>query len=227
MAYDLEDKLVVAISSRALLALDAENQIFETQGVDAYCEYQRAHENDTFQAGTAMPLVKGLLRINEVAGKPLVEVIVVSQNDADTGLRIMNSAHDLGLDISRAGFTAGADAWPYLKPFKASLFLSADPQGVQKAINNGFAAARVLQPPDEALEDIDGPVPLAFDGDAVLFDAESELIYQEQGIEAFLAREADLADTPMTPGPFANFLTALGRVQTEVGPENPVIRTAW
>ena len=36
MAYNLEDKLVVAVSSRALFDLEAENEIFEKEGLAAY-----------------------------------------------------------------------------------------------------------------------------------------------------------------------------------------------
>ena len=48
---------------------------------------------------------------------------------------------------------------------------------------------------------------IAFDGDAVLFSAESEKIFQKNGIQAFEEHEKANANTPMAKGPFANFLT--------------------
>ena len=36
MAYDLENKLVVAVSSRALFDLETENEIFEMKGLKEY-----------------------------------------------------------------------------------------------------------------------------------------------------------------------------------------------
>lgn len=45
MAYSLSDKLVIGISSRALFDLEAENGIFEQQGVAAYAGYQRDNED--------------------------------------------------------------------------------------------------------------------------------------------------------------------------------------
>ena len=39
-----EARLVVAISSRALFNLDDSHDLFEAQGIDAYCEYQMSHE---------------------------------------------------------------------------------------------------------------------------------------------------------------------------------------
>ena len=226
MAYSLEDKLVVAISSRALFALDDADAVFETEGLDSYRAHQRDLEDVVLAPGTGMPLVRGLLRINEVVGEPLVEVIVLSRNDADSGLRIFNSIAAMGLPITRAAFTDGADPLPYLDPFVCDLFLSSEPDAVRAALHRGFPAAHVLEPPESFTEEPTGPVKIAFDGDAVLFDAESERVFQEQGLDAFMAREAELADTPMNPGPFAPFLRALARVQAEVGEDQTVLRTA-
>ena len=57
MAYDLSDKLVVAISSRALFDLEYENTIFEKEGIEAYTRYQIENENTVLAKGTAFPLV--------------------------------------------------------------------------------------------------------------------------------------------------------------------------
>lgn len=226
MAYSLEDKLVVAISSRALFALEEADAVFREHGLDAYRAHQREHEDIPLQPGTGMPLVRGLLRINDVVGQPLVEVIVLSRNDADTGLRIFNSIEVMGLPISRAGFTDGADPLPFLKPFVCDLFLSSEPGAVRDALAGGFPAAHVLNPPEAFDEAPSGPVMIAFDGDAVLFDDESEKVFKKEGLGAFLAREAELAEVPMSPGPFAPFLAALGRVQAAAGADQSVIRTA-
>ena len=226
MAYSLEDKLVVAISSRALFALEEADAIFRDHGLEAYRAHQRENEDNLLHPGTGMPLVRGLLRINEAVGQPLVEVIVLSRNDADTGLRIFNSIEAMGLTISRAGFTDGADPLPYLKPFVCDLFLSSEPGAVRDALDGGFPAAHVLNPPEAFDAEPTGPVMIAFDGDAILFDAESEQVFKDQGLEAFLAREAELAEVPMNPGPFEPFLRALGRVQAAAGDNQSVIRTA-
>lgn len=45
MGYDLKDKLVVAISSRALFDLEEENKIFEDKGLDEYYKYQLENES--------------------------------------------------------------------------------------------------------------------------------------------------------------------------------------
>ena len=123
MAYDLSDKLVVAISSRALFDLEHENQIFENNGIEAYTRYQIEHENTVLPKGTAFPLVEALLSLNEKFEEPIVEVIILSSNSPETGLRVFNSISEYGLDIVRAAFTGGEAKHPYLEAFNIDLFL--------------------------------------------------------------------------------------------------------
>ena len=175
MAYDLTEPIVIGISSRALFDLEYENKIFEEQGVDAYEKYQVEHENDILQKGPAFQLVKAFLHLNELQEKRLVEVIVMSRNNANTSLRIFNSIEDYGLDITRAALTSGADIAPYLKAFKTDLFLSAKESDVKQAIDNDIAAGTILTGnlPAERKTKIN-QIRIAFDGDAVLFSSDSE-----------------------------------------------------
>src|SRR5690606_26411707 len=140
------DLLTVAISSRALFDLEESNTSFEAQGIDAYAEHQRSREDDLLEPGIAFPLVRKLLALNEgaPADAPRVEVILLSRNSSDTGLRVFNSIQHHGLAISRATFTSGAPTWPYIRPFGAQLFLSANPESVRGALENGVAAATIL-----------------------------------------------------------------------------------
>jgi 5'-nucleotidase len=226
MPLSLDDMLVVAITSRALFDLHESDQIYREQGLAAYRTHQLEREEEPLLPGTGFPLVRGLLGINNRAQEKLVEVIILSRNDGDSGLRIMNSVQHYGLDISRAAFRGGEDPWLYLGPFRCDLFLSAEREAVKEALARRIPAALVLDPP-EALDtgDVD-QVRVAFDGDAVLFGDESERFFQAQGLEAFQAREAELADKPMDPGPFKSFLEALGQIQRRFGEQDSPIRTA-
>src|SRR5882724_1925373 len=135
MPASFDGKLVVAISSRALFDLEESNRVFEERGVEAYYQYQREHENEMLAPGIAFALVKKLLGLNTLApARPRVEVILLSRNTADTGLRIMNSIEHYQLDISRAAFTGGESTYPYVPAFDAHLFLSANPDDVRKAL---------------------------------------------------------------------------------------------
>lgn len=227
MAVSLDNKLVVGISSRALFDLEYENTIYEEQGLQAYLEYQRNHEQDILKPGTAFPLIRALHRLND-GGEQLVEIIIMSKNSADTSLRIFNSIEHYGLDISRAALVGGNKIAPYLSAFRTGLFLSANEEDVQEAINAGVAAGLICShnnlaiQPDEVIDQIR----IAFDGDAVIFSDESEKIYKSQGLKAFEEHERLNARKPLPEGPFAKLLATISRVQKKFPTDNMPIRTA-
>ena len=226
MTGTLRKPLVIGISSRALFNLEAENKIFEEQGYEAYAAYQREHENETLEKGPAFQLVKAFLRLNELENTRLIDVIIMSRTSPDTSLRIMKSIEKYDLDISRAALVGGAERTPYLKAFQTDLFLSADGSDVKQAIDANIAAARVLTGSAHDNDAI-GQIRIAFDGDAVLFAAESERIFQKQGLEAFIEHEKTYANKPMNRGPFANFLETLSHLQSLFSSqEESPIRTA-
>jgi 5'-nucleotidase len=201
LADSLENKLVIAVTSRVLFELGDAHSIFEKSGLKEYKAHQRKNEDKPLEAGTGLPLIRALLNINVQAGEDLVEVILLTRNVADSGLRIINSINESNLDISRMAFTGGARHATYLEAIPCDLFLSANPADVRDALRAGFAAAHVYPPPD-TLELDDQQVRIAFDGDNVLFDGASEEIYQREGLDAFQKNEAALEDTPFNPGPF-------------------------
>ena len=219
-----DSKLVIAISSRALFDLDESHQIFESSGTEAYCRYQIDREEDILAPGVAFLLVSKLLALNELSPMPLVEVILLSRNSADTGLRIFKSIQHHGLAITRAAFTGGQTPFRYIPAFGAHLFLSANAEDVVAALDAGFAAATII-----ASSPRGGDTPqlrIAFDGDAVLFSDESEQIYRTAGLDAFTENEAAAARTPLSGGPFKEFLAALHHIQTRFEAERAPIRTA-
>lgn len=229
MAYNLENRLVIGVSSRALFDLTAENEIFQSQGVDAYCSYQVEHEKELLKPGNGFKLVEALLNINSLPGQEgRVEVIIMSHNSPDTSLRVFNSIAHYGLNISRAVLASGASLTPYLEAFHTDLYLSADEEDVQAAVNCGIAAGIIccdeIRMPGK--QDQISQIRIAFDGDAVLFSDESERIYKEKGLEAFEENERLQANNPLKQGPFAKFLKTLSDIQKEFIPEQAPIRTA-
>lgn len=205
--------LIVAITSRALFDLEDGHALWEREGIEAFRDYQRRHEDDVLAPGIAFPLVRKLLALNAGASveAPRVEVILLSRNSADTGLRIFNSIQHHGLAIARATFTSGAPTWPYIRPFGAQLFLSANPESVRNALAHGVAAATIL--PARAPEQRHDQLRIAFDGDAVIFGDESERVSQEQGLAAFHDHEVERVGVPLSGGPFRGFLDALHHLQ--------------
>jgi 5'-nucleotidase len=236
------DPLIVAISSRALFDLEDSHALFEREGLEAYAQFQRLHEDDQLAPGIAFPLVRKLLALNVGAppDAPRVEVILISRNSADTGLRIFNSIEHHGLAIRRAAFSNGAPPYPYIRPFGADLFLSTHGEDVRSALAAGIAAATIL-PAKAPRQRFVGKsahgcagsceglaqVRIAFDGDAVIFGDESERVSREGGLAAFAEHERSRAGEPLSGGPFRGFLDALQRLQKAfpAGDDAP-IRTA-
>lgn len=230
MTAELKDTLVIGISSRSLFDLEAENQIFEQQGLKAYRAYQIANEENPPEQGTAFHLVEGLLRLNDAidsTGLPLVEVVILSRNDAGIGLRVFNAIkrHRLEAKITRAAFTSGASIVNYLDAFSVDFFFSKSPSDVQDAVDAGFAAAIIQEPPTGFEPDGD-VIRLAFDGDAVVFSDEAERIYQQQGLEAFVAHERQQAKRMLPEGPFGKLLKTLSALQRRFPAERQPVRIA-
>ncbi len=229
MSYHLDEKVVIGVSSRALFDLSVENEIYESQGVEAYCRYQVEHEQDILKPGAGFKLIKALLKLED-----LVEVIVMSRNSPDTSLRVFNSIKHYGLRINRAVLVSGAALAPYLTAFRTDLFLSAYEDDVQYAIDNGIAAGIICTEgcgeSMDAVQDVekvsDNQIRIAFDGDAVLFGDKSERIFQAEGLRAFEENESVYAKQPLEEGPFAGFLKKLSDMQRKLGVTDCPIRTA-
>jgi len=154
----------------------------------------------------------------------MVEVILLSRNSADTGLRVFNSIEHHGLSITRAAFTGGQSPYRYVPAFGAHLFLSASPEDVRDALDAGCAAATII--PSGAEQNDSQSLHIAFDGDAVIFSDEAERVYKEKGLAAFTASERAAAKEPLSGGPFKNFLAALHRIQASCPEDGSLIRTS-
>ncbi len=223
---EFSEKLVIAISSRALFNLDESHQVFEQEGLDAYRQYQVEQEDVVLAEGGAFSLVQKLLHINSIIeGPACVEVILLSRNSSDTGLRVFNSIEHYKIPITRAAFTNGASPYKYVSAFGAHLFLSINTEDVRKALRSGLASATIL--PSVVSDPRDEQLRIAFDGDAVLFSDESERVYKEEGLKAFTEQEKAKAKIPLMGGPFKPFLTVLTQIQTQFGEsQDSLIRTA-
>lgn len=220
-----ENKLTVGISSRALFDLDESHAVFEQEGLEAYARYQIEHENVPLAPGHAFGLVKKLLALSDPnTGDALVEVILLSRNSADTGLRIFNSIKEHQLNITRAAFSNGESPYRYVSAFHSHLFLSAHADDVKQALEAGCAAATIMA--STSANNNPDQLRMAFDGDSVLFSDEAERIYQQKGLAAFSESEVKSAQKPLSAGPFKGFLTALHSLQSRFSPDACPIRTA-
>ena len=224
MALNLKNTLVVGISATALFDLSEADELFKKEykthpdkAIEIYREYMLKNEDIVLKEGIGYPFIRALLGLNRYqksGEEALVEVVVMSRNSPDTGVRVLNTIRELELKITRSAFTAGESSADYLEAFDVDLFLTTDEKDAQKVIDSRVCASAVLATPTEYKCDIpDGQVRIAFDGDAVLFDESSEIVYKKGGIEAFHENEVKHQETPMKEGPFASFLKKLARLQ--------------
>lgn len=214
MPFDLSEKLVIGIASSALFDLKEADHIFKTKGEEAYRAYQRENQDKVLDRGVAFEFIKGLLSLNEIAdANQLVEVILLSKNDPDTGFRVFRSIAAHNLPITRAVFLQGKSALDYIPAFNLSLFLSADENDVKSAIHMNYPAGLVVKSNVNYSSISDNEIRIAFDFDGVLADDESEKKYQEGGIDAFREHEKKHANTPLSPGLLKPLLDNLAKIQ--------------
>jgi 5'-nucleotidase len=214
VAYPIDEKLVIAVASSALFDLSESEKVFKDQGLDAYREYQRKKENATLEFGVAFPLVVRLLGLND--GVPEndapVEVVLLSKNDPDSGLRVFNSIERHNLRISRAVFVNGGNPFRYMNSFNACLFLSANEADVRNAVHGGLPAGRVF--PTQFADDRDDPeLRIAFDFDGVIAHDSAEAVFKKKGVKGFHKSEVQQAMKPLKDGPLARFFKEISRLQ--------------
>ena len=205
---DLERALVIGVASSALFDLEESDAVFREQGEERYREYQREHLDDVLAPGVAFPFIRRLLDLNDLSDRErLVEVVILSCNDPETGMRVMRSVERHGLDITRAIFMQGHAPYRFMKPLRMSLFLSANEADVREAISLGFAAGHA------AADDGDTDLRIAFDFDGVLADDSAERVFQSGGLQEYQENESALAEVPLDRGPMADFLEKINRIQ--------------
>ncbi|MFN7686357.1 MAG: 5'-nucleotidase [Sphingobacteriales bacterium] len=218
MALDFSEILVVGVSSRALFNLEKENEIFKREGIVGFRKYQLEHEDELLEKGTAYQLVEALLKLNEYVdpARPIVEVVVMSRNSPETGIRVLKSIKHYELPVTRWAFSGGEPLSPFLDAFDVDLFLSKDEEEVQKIIDDSHCATALIYEPPADYNPETNRVKFAFDADAVVFSEESELIYKTQNLQAFHLHEEQNEDVPLNDGPFAELFRKLSKIQEKL-----------
>lgn len=233
MAYPIHEKLVIAVASSALFDLSESDAVFKEHGEEKYREYQRNNKSSVLNKGVAFPFVRRFLKLNQAYPEKLpVEVVLLSKNDPETGLRVLNSIKHYNLDITRAAFLSGKSPYEYIPAFNVSLFLSANPKDVKKAIEAGYPAGTVVSNEVEDNEAEDELI-VAFDFDGVIADDESQTVYESTDLTSFNTHEINKVDVPHNPGPLSDLFQKLSffqklerkRALTEKN-YKPILRTA-
>jgi 5'-nucleotidase len=218
MPYNLENRLVIGVASSAMFDLSESDAVFKREGEEEYRKYQEQNLNNALQRGIAFSFVKRLLSLNDLSHDPvkdpLVEVVLLSKNDPDTGLRVMKSIQHYDLGMTRAIFMQGQAPYEYIPALNISLFLSGNKQDVESAIRMKFPAGHVLN--SSVIDDEgDEGLRIAFDFDGVLADDESEAVMQTtNNLQQFHAHEVKNVLQPHNPGPLQQFLVRISAIQS-------------
>lgn len=216
MPYPIDNKLVIAVSSTALFDLSAEHHLYKQQGVDTFREYQRHNRQNIPAPGAAFPFIQRMLNLNSVhPDEQPVEVVILSRNHADAGLRVLDAVEHYELPVSRAFFLAGSLPYPYMESIGAVLYLSTNKQEVKNAMQDGFPAGYVLECTELPAND-DRDFRIAFDFDGVIADDESERVYKDTGnnLDLFHEHEQRRREEPLGDGPLMPLLKRIITLQT-------------
>ncbi|XP_022369292.1 cytosolic 5'-nucleotidase 1B isoform X3 [Enhydra lutris kenyoni] len=213
-----KNAITIAVSSRALFNMVDGRKIYEEEGLEKYMEYQLNNENVILTPGPAFRFVKALQHVNArlrelyPSEQDLFDIVLMTNNHAQVGVRLINSVNHYGLLIDRFCLTGGKSPIGYLKAYLTNLYLSADSEKVQEAIQEGIASATMFDGAKD-MAYCDTQLRVAFDGDAVLFSDESEHIAKEHGLDKFFQHETLFENKPLAQGPLKGFLEDLGRLQ--------------
>ncbi|XP_052601889.1 cytosolic 5'-nucleotidase 1B isoform X11 [Peromyscus californicus insignis] len=210
--------ITIAVSSRALFNMVDDRKIYEEEGLEKYMEYQLTNENVILTPGPAFRFVKALQHVNArlrdlyPEEQDLFDIVLMTNNHAQVGVRLINSVNHYGLLIDRFCLTGGKSPIGYLKAYLTNLYLSADSEKVQEAIKEGIASATMFAGAKD-MAYCDTQLRVAFDGDAVLFSDESEHIAKDHGLDKFFQHETLFENKPLAQGPLKSFLEDLGKLQ--------------
>ena len=214
MPFPIEEKFVITIASSALFDLSESEKVYREKGINVYRRHQEKNIDNTLDKGVAFPFIRRFLALNELFSEQHpVEVVLLSRNSSETGMRVFRSIREYGLDISRAAFFSGKSPYEYLPAFRSSLFLSANAEDVDKAIKAGYPAGRVI---DTHIDDdeTDEGLRIAFDFDGVIADDSAEAVFKSTNdIGEFQKTESELSAVPMNPGPLQDLFRKISLLQ--------------
>uniref|UniRef100_A0A2K6EEJ5 5'-nucleotidase, cytosolic IB n=1 Tax=Propithecus coquereli TaxID=379532 RepID=A0A2K6EEJ5_PROCO len=217
--------ITIAVSSRALFNMVDARKVYEEEGLEKYMEYQLNNENVILTPGPAFRFVKALQHVNARLRElypneqDLFDIVLMTNNHAQVGVRLINSVNHYGLLIDRFCLTGGKSPIGYLKAYLTNLYLSADSEKVQEAIQEGIASATMFDGAKD-MTYCDTQLRVAFDGDAVLFSDESDHIATKHGLDKFFQHESLFENKPLAQGPLKGFLEDLGRLQKKFYAKN-------
>ncbi|XP_031598273.2 cytosolic 5'-nucleotidase 1A-like [Oreochromis aureus] len=194
---DTEIPVTIAMSSRLLFKQEQQDR------------------GPAFNFVKALKAVNAELRSHYPESEELFKVILIDDNPSSGILK--HKIHEHGLkDLITVLSVTEDQLVSELKTNNTHLYLSDKPGlKVQEAVNEGIAAATMSTPKTDMPVSED-QLHVVFDGDAVLFSNESELVFQSDGLQGYLKNEKQKVKIPMNEGPFKGFLEVLIKLQKKL-----------
>ncbi|XP_039459629.1 cytosolic 5'-nucleotidase 1A-like [Oreochromis aureus] len=163
----------------------------------------------------ALKAVNAELRNHYPESEELFKVILI--DDSSSSDFLMDHIREHGLEELITLLSVTEDQLvSELKGNKTHLYLSDEPGlKVQEAVNEGIAAA-IMFTPTNIITVSENQLHVAFDGDAVLFSNESELVFKSDELQGYLKNEKQNVEIQMNEGPFKGFLDVLIKLQKKL-----------
>ncbi|XP_078397522.1 cytosolic 5'-nucleotidase 1A-like [Cetorhinus maximus] len=215
--------ITIAVSSRTLFNMADERAIYESDGLESYVKYQLDHENEPLKKGLAFALMKALetvnFRLHELypGSDEVFDIVLMTNNHAQVGVRLINSINHYGLSIERFCMTGGTSPINYLKAYHTNLYLSSDPIKVANALSEGIAAATMCHL-DKDAQLSEKQLRVAFDGDSLVQQEQDEKILH--GLSPFFQHLKRFKGYPAAQATLVGFLESLGRLQKKFYAKN-------
>ena len=168
-----------------------------------------------FSKGPMWDFAVAALKLNELAGEPIVEIGLSCKDEAKSALPIYRNLDvagfsDIHLRMATSGSALSSEDH---ESFGTDLLLTRNMEDAQLAINNGIAVAVINFPPNGHKYSHNGePIQIWVDGDAVAFGSSSEVRYRREGLEVYREMEKKDFNKEVEPGPFTEILAKISKL---------------
>ncbi|MBU0800046.1 MAG: 5'-nucleotidase, partial [Alphaproteobacteria bacterium] len=247
-------RITIGISTSALFDMRESERIFQTRGVEKYQQHMIRNEAKPFAPGHAFALIETMRDINKQLGHDLFHVVLISKNDAWTGARAVKSCYHYDLPLNSGMFSNGGPTIDYLPAYNVDWFISTDKEDVEAAAKTGIAAnvidsplyagqalsmalkAKPATPVKTAANEntnsalsgtFNKKLHLVWDLDRVVFGAEADQFFTDNGLEKYLKHERENAHETISDGPFLQIAKLAGEITRNFPRDHgPIISSA-
>ncbi len=117
------DELRIAFDGDAVLFSDEAEQVFQSQGLDAFVSHETERATQPLPAGPFKPLLTALHHMQQAASPRVkIRTALVTARSAPAHERAVRTLMDWNVDIDEAIFLGGLEKGPFLREFEPDFF---------------------------------------------------------------------------------------------------------